>query len=94
MRFATILGLASVTLLAQGRPIKRASADTILVLSEQSWVFTQLEHLLTPLLIIEFAQVLEQLETQFYQTALSKFQAKDFIDAGFVSAAVAVDQIT
>jgi Ferritin-like domain len=42
----------------------------------------------------EFAHVLEQLETAFYTQALSKFQASDFTNAGFVTAAIAVEQFT
>ncbi|KAK0473554.1 hypothetical protein IW261DRAFT_1657365, partial [Armillaria novae-zelandiae] len=39
----------------------------------------------------EFANVLEQLESSFYQTALSKFQASDFTAAGFVSPSVPME---
>ena len=42
----------------------------------------------------EFAHVLEQLETSFYSQALSKFQASDFTNAGFVTASIAVEQFT
>ena len=40
----------------------------------------------------EFANVLEQLETQFYTQALQKFQESDFIAAGFTSAQVPIQQ--
>lgn len=43
---------------------------------------------------IEFAHVLEQLETQFYSQALAKFQESDFIAAGFSSAQVPIQQFT
>ncbi len=36
--------------------------------------------------------MLEQLETQFYQEALTKFQATDFTTAGFSSADIPVQQ--
>ncbi|TDL29184.1 hypothetical protein BD410DRAFT_757878 [Rickenella mellea] len=46
----------------------------------------------TDLLVLKFANVLEQLETQFYSQALSKFQESDFTSAGFTSAQLAVQQ--
>lgn len=46
------------------------------------------------LLVLQFAHVLEQLETQFYQQALTKFQPSDFIAAGFTSADIPVQQFT
>ncbi|KAI9507175.1 ferritin-like domain-containing protein [Russula earlei] len=42
----------------------------------------------------EFAFVLEQLEAGFYSQALSKFQASDFISAGFSSANIAIEELT
>ncbi|ELU45705.1 cytochrome b2 (L-lactate ferricytochrome C oxidoreductase) [Rhizoctonia solani AG-1 IA] len=39
-----------------------------------------------------FANVLEQLETEFYKQALAKFKESDFTAAGFVSASVPVEQ--
>ncbi|RPD74511.1 hypothetical protein L226DRAFT_571394 [Lentinus tigrinus ALCF2SS1-7] len=48
----------------------------------------------TNLLVLKFADVLEQFESQFYQQALQKFQASDFTAAGFVSAQVPVEQFT
>lgn len=42
----------------------------------------------------EFADVLEQFESQFYQQALQKFQTSDFTSAGFVDAQVPVQQFT
>ncbi|KAI0035640.1 ferritin-like domain-containing protein, partial [Vararia minispora EC-137] len=44
--------------------------------------------------MVEFANVLEQLETTFYSQALSKFQPSDFTTAGFSSAQVVIQQIT
>ncbi|KAH9059312.1 ferritin-like domain-containing protein [Lactarius vividus] len=46
------------------------------------------------LLVLQFAHVLEQLETQFYQQALTKFQPSDFTAAGFSSADIPVQQFT
>ena len=42
----------------------------------------------------EFADVLEQLETQFYAQALAKFQASDFTAAGFSDVQVPIQQFT
>lgn len=42
----------------------------------------------------EFANVLEQLESQFYAQALAKFQASDFTSAGFSDAQVPIEQFT
>jgi len=46
----------------------------------------------TNLLVLQFADVLEQLESQFYSQALQKFQATDFTDAGFSSAQIPMEQ--
>ncbi|KAH8986313.1 ferritin-like domain-containing protein [Lactarius akahatsu] len=46
------------------------------------------------LLVLQFAHVLEQLETQFYQQALTKFQPSDFTAAGFTSADIPAQQFT
>lgn len=42
--------------------------------------------------VLKFANVLEQLETEFYKQALAKFKEPDFTAAGFVSATVPVEQ--
>ncbi|KZW04398.1 hypothetical protein EXIGLDRAFT_663928 [Exidia glandulosa HHB12029] len=47
----------------------------------------------TDILVFQFAHVLEQLETQFYQAAIAKFQVSDFLAAGYSSAEVAVEQL-
>ncbi|PPQ73842.1 hypothetical protein CVT26_012177, partial [Gymnopilus dilepis] len=46
------------------------------------------------ILVYKFADVLEQLEANFYQQALQKFQAEDFTTAGFSSSQLAIEQIT
>lgn len=40
---------------------------------------------------VEFAEVLERLETQFYQEALAKFVEQDFKDAGIAVPQIAVE---
>lgn len=42
--------------------------------------------------MLEFAGVLEQLETEFYSQALAKFQASDFTAAGFSDVEVPIQQ--
>ncbi|OCB86235.1 hypothetical protein A7U60_g6826 [Sanghuangporus baumii] len=46
------------------------------------------------LLVLKFANVLEQLETEFYSQALQKFQTSDFTAAGFSDASVPIQQFT
>lgn len=45
-------------------------------------------------LLTEFADVLEQLESEFYKQALAKFKDSDFATAGFSSSQVAIEQFT
>jgi len=42
----------------------------------------------------EFADVLEQLESEFYKQALAKFKDNDFAAAGFSSSQVATEQLS
>ncbi|KAF8075842.1 ferritin-like domain-containing protein [Lyophyllum atratum] len=44
------------------------------------------------ILVLKFADVLEQLESSFYQQAIAKFKDTDFTAAGFPSSMVAVEQ--
>jgi hypothetical protein len=44
--------------------------------------------------VLQFAHVLEQLETCFYSEALAKFQPSDFIAAGFSDADIPVQEFT
>jgi len=46
------------------------------------------------LTVLQFANVLEQLETAFYSAALAKFQASDFTAAGFPSATIPAQEFT
>jgi len=48
----------------------------------------------TNLLVLTFADVLEQLESKFYCEALAKFNESDFTAAGFPSAQLAIEQFT
>ncbi|KDQ20634.1 hypothetical protein BOTBODRAFT_26641 [Botryobasidium botryosum FD-172 SS1] len=44
--------------------------------------------------VLQFANVLEQLETQFYTQGIAKFQTADFTNAGFTNAQVPIEQLT
>ncbi|KAJ3483007.1 hypothetical protein NLJ89_g12100 [Agrocybe chaxingu] len=44
------------------------------------------------ILVFKFADVLEQLESEFYRQALAKFQDSDFVAAGFPSSQVPIEQ--
>lgn len=46
------------------------------------------------LAVLQFADVLEQLETNFYAQALQKFQDSDFLAAGFTSPQIPIQQFT
>jgi hypothetical protein len=46
----------------------------------------------TNLVVLKFADVLEQLESQFYEEALAKFKESDFTAAGFPNAQLAIEQ--
>jgi len=46
------------------------------------------------ILVLQFADVLEQFESQFYSAGISKFQESDFTDAGFTSATLIQQQLT
>jgi len=48
----------------------------------------------TDVLVLKFADVLEQLETNFYIQALQKFSASDFIAAGLLTPEIAIEEIT
>jgi len=43
-------------------------------------------------LVFKFADVLEQLESSFYQQAIAKFTAADFTNAGFPSSQIPIEQ--
>jgi hypothetical protein len=44
--------------------------------------------------VLQFADVLEQLESQFYAAGLQQFQSSDYTAAGFTSSQLAIQQIT
>ncbi|KLO15776.1 hypothetical protein SCHPADRAFT_824188 [Schizopora paradoxa] len=87
MLFAS--ALLSIPLLASsvaGVPIKRQSSNSTATASNSTGS--------ADLLVLKFANVLEQLETQFYTEALQKFQTSDFTAAGFADANVPIQQFT
>ncbi|OCH95862.1 hypothetical protein OBBRIDRAFT_440991 [Obba rivulosa] len=48
----------------------------------------------TDVLVLQFADVLEQFESQFYSQALTTFVEQDFIEAGFIDANIPIQQFT
>ncbi|GFZ43846.1 hypothetical protein JCM24511_01566 [Saitozyma sp. JCM 24511] len=48
----------------------------------------------TDLTVVKFAVLAESLEATFYDTALKKFTAQDFTDAGFVDGEIVFEQLT
>jgi len=82
MRFAVLLGLTATPLLTLAGPIKYTRDDSAPSSSSPD------------LLVFQFANVLEDLETQFYSQALSTFTDADFTDAGFSSAQLTTQLIT
>ncbi|KIJ26974.1 hypothetical protein M422DRAFT_37980 [Sphaerobolus stellatus SS14] len=46
------------------------------------------------ILVLQFASVLEQLESEFYTQGIAKFSDSDFQDAGFSSVQVVTEQLT
>lgn len=97
MRSSSILFALAAPILSLAAPArylgKRAAAD-ILVFREFptfSCLMCTLQH---PYPSSEFADVLEQLESTFYQQALSKFKSSDFTAAGFISSQIPMEQFT
>jgi hypothetical protein len=93
MHYSPILFVLAAPLLVFASPArflgKRAAVD-ILVLREFPNQF--LACVLFEPRLSEFAEVLENLESTFYQQALSKFQDSDFTSAGFLSSLLPVEQ--
>ena len=97
MRFSSAFGLATVLLapiLVSAAPLKRgtdAGTQTVLGKLIRSR-FPRLGGI--DVTCLEFAFVLEQLETEFYKQGLSKFKSEDFMNAGFRSSDIAIEEIT
>lgn len=100
MKFSTqasLLSLGFVAPLVSAAPFRRAADNnTMLVLRASISHLHATFHIeVRPRFIfLEFANVLEQLETQFYSQALTTFQASDFTAAGFTDAQVPIEQFT
>jgi len=71
----------SITLIALAAPLLVSAAPVKRIAAQD-------------LAVLQFADVLEQLESNFYSQALKKFQASDFTAAGFTSAQVPIQQFT
>lgn len=93
MRFSIALIAAVAPYLASALPFKRAAAGDLTVLSEyhMTYIIYNVFMLLTS---TEFADALEQLESNFYSQALKKFTMSDFQSAGFSAPASAIQQLT
>ena len=89
MRFTSLISLATLPLVVRAAPllqsrqgpdtntlVLRQSSTTVLVPPKNTLSFYSPFHL-------EFAEVLNQFESQFYAKALEKFQDSDFAAAGF-----------
>lgn len=79
MRFSTSIVALAVPLAAYAAPIRNPSKRAAAALD---------------VTVLQFADVLEQLESQFYQAGLQKFQDSDFSAAGFSASTLATQQIT
>jgi hypothetical protein len=80
MRISTLLPAAAllVPLAASAAPLKRGESGI-----DSSTV-----------LVLQFAFVLENFETQFYHQALNTFQPSDYSNAGFMSSEIVIEEIT
>jgi hypothetical protein len=92
---STLLALAAGPFLNSALPVRRQSVDPNNVLVLRAFLLARISIcIVLTALFVEFANVLEQLETTFYSQAMQKFQPSDFTNAGFSSAQVAIEQIT
>ncbi|KAJ4472005.1 ferritin-like domain-containing protein [Lentinula aciculospora] len=78
MRFSTYLLAAAVPLAANAAPLRATKRQAAAI----------------DVTVLQFANTLEQLESQFYAAGLSKFQDSDFSAAGFAASSIAIQQIT
>jgi hypothetical protein len=78
MRFSTCILAAAVPLAAYAAPLRSSKRQAAP----------------EDIVVLQFADVLEQLESQFYAAGLAKFQDSDFTAAGFTASSIAIQQIT
>jgi hypothetical protein len=78
MQFSLSLIALVAPLLVSAAPMRRAAGATAA----------------SDILVFKFADVLEQLENQFYTEALKKFSSSDYSNAGFSQSQVAIEQLT
>lgn len=92
MRFSSTFIALVAPLLVSAAPArfygKRAASDILVFSESYSIARSSIINSGTS----EFADVLEQLESSFYQQAIAKFQDSDFTAAGFPSSQLAVEQ--
>lgn len=95
MLFSTTFLVMAVPLAVYAAPLRttkrQVAAIDVTVLRMSSLLLRSIK--LEPS-TLEFANTLEQLESQFYAAGLSKFQDSDFAAAGFTASSIAIQQIT
>lgn len=74
----------STCILALAAPLVALAAPTRLITKRSA----------ANILVLTFADTLEQLESQFYNEGIAKFKEADFIAAGFTSPALVAQQLT
>lgn len=95
MRLSASFVTLAASLMVSALPMRRqtaASSTDVLVL--RKWDSCPILGTPRLILVAEFADVLEQMESEFYSQALAKFQASDFTAAGFSDVEVAIQQFT
>jgi hypothetical protein len=73
---------------------KRVGPQYVFFCATPFFLTFEFESLLCLFVPLEFAEVLEQLESAFYLQALQKFKDADFVSAGFSSSQIPIEQFT
>ncbi len=96
MRFITAtVALLTSTLVSAAPTLytRQQSKANLAVLRNILHIFKPWNNLSHIYPLLEFAELLEELETNFYTQALQKLRAQDFVDAGFSVAQIALDNV-